>query len=265
MRLWRAHGLGNDYLVLEEGPALDAHLARALCHRHLGVGSDGVLEPVAGEGADFGVRIWNPDGSVAEKSGNGLRILATWLHEQRGAPQVFTVSTGAVSTGGEVVRCHMRPDGVSVDMGRAVVESVDELVGELSVAVVHTGNPHCVVFVEEALDSLPWRSWGRTLEVHPRFPARTNVQVARIVGPREVEIRIWERGAGETMASGSSSCATAAAAVRTGRLEPGQITVRMPGGALLVEVSQDYDLVLTGPVEVVGRFEVDPRWLQARA
>lgn len=261
MRLWRAHGLGNDYLVLEQGPALDAPLARALCHRHLGVGSDGVLEPVAGEGADFGVRIWNPDGSVAEKSGNGLRILATWLHEQRGAPQVFTVSTG-----GEVVRCHMRPDGVSVHMGRASFRRLDHPVdvGELRICDLSTGNPHCVAFLEvDDLDALPWRDWGRALEVHPLFPDRTNVQLARIVGPGEVEIRIWERGAGETLASGSSSCATAAAAVRTGRLEPGQITVRMPGGTLLVEVSPRFDLVLTGPVEAVGRFEVDPRWLAA--
>lgn len=276
MRLWRAHGLGNDYLVLDDGPPLDAALVRLLCDRTRGVGGDGVLEPVATDEADHGVRIWNPDGSIAEKSGNGLRIHARWLVERRGAGSSFTIHTGA-----ERVRCEIldeRPDGawVRVAMGRArftpaeiplsadapAIDAPIEVAGAtLRFTAVGVGNPHCVVFCEEPLDSLPWREWGRLLEVHPRYPNRTNVQLARVIDRHTVEARIWERGAGETLASGSSSCAVAAAGVRTGRLDAGDVAVIMPGGRLDVRVQEDWELHLLGPVQIVGIVEVDARWV----
>lgn len=274
MRLWRAHGLGNDYLVLEDGPAMTPELARAICDRHRGVGGDGVLEPTDAPDADHGVRIWNPDGSVAEKSGNGLRIYARWLVARAGASTAFTVSTGT-----ERVSCEVG-DEVRVAMGRARFAPADVPVASaspfverpialdgatLTATAVGIGNPHCVIYREEPLDTLPWRDWGRRLEVHPLFPNRTNVQVARVRGPRTVEARIWERGAGETLASGSSSCAVAAVGVRTGRLHDGEIEVRMPGGSLHVRVDPDGELHLRGPVEPVGLVEVDPAWLAARA
>lgn len=274
MRLYRAHGLGNDYLVLEDGPPLDAALARDLCDRHRGVGGDGVLEPVAATGADHAVRILNPDGSIAEKSGNGLRIYARWLRDRRGAGARFTVSTGF-----ETVTCAVDDDAVTVAMGRArfsgapgVLPAVQLLgfafpIGDHDVVLhaVSVGNPHCVVFRDEAdLDALPWREWGRTLETLPLYPNRTNVQIARVAGPAELEARIWERGAGETSASGSSACAVAAVAVRTGRVAPGPITVRMPGGVLHVRVSAELDLELRGPVEPIGVIDVDPAWLASR-
>lgn len=274
MKLYRSHGLGNDYLVLEEGGGLDSELVRAICDRHRGVGGDGVLEPISGVGADFGVRIWNPDGSIAEKSGNGLRIFAAWLHEMRGAPTKFTVWTGV-----DTVRCVVSRDEVEIEMGTATFEPakvpvvadepvLDELwtVGQqrLPVSVVSIGNPHCVAFTEDELDELDWRDWGRRLEVDHRFPNRTNVQVARVGGPREVEIRIWERGAGETLASGSSSCAVAVAGVVTGRLQAGWITVMMPGGLLKVHVDPKNAVILRGPVEGIGRVEVSESWLRAR-
>ncbi len=268
MRLWRAHGLGNDYLVLEQGPAMTPELARRLCHRHTGVGGDGVLEPVSSERADYGVRIWNPDGSIAEKSGNGLRILAQWLVDRRSASPTFTVDTGT-----DVVRCRVAPEAVEVAMGtarftaaavpvvRALVDAPVEVAGRtLSVVAVGVGNPHCVVFTDDP-DALPWRELGAALEVHPAFPNRTNVQFARIDGPGRVTIRIWERGAGETMASGSSSCAVAAAAVHTGRLEAGPVAVHMEGGVLRVVVHADYALDLVGPVAPVGVVTVDERWV----
>jgi len=276
VKLWKAHGLGNDYLVLESAEVLTPKLVRAICERHRGVGSDGILAPFdAGTSADYGVTIWNPDGSIAEKSGNGLRIFARWLHRERGAPETFQVSTGAC-----VVRCNATPAAVSVEMGAptfvpsevpvladaALIDAPFELAaGEtLRVTAVGMGNPHCVVFREEAeLDSLPWRRWGQLLEVHPRFPNRTNVQIARVIGPSEVEIRIHERGAGETQASGSSSCAVAVAGVRTGRLTPGRILLRMPGGELFVTVGEG-SVLLEGPVEGVCRCEVDADWLLAR-
>lgn len=274
MELTRAHGLGNDYLVLDEGPALTPDVVVQICDRHRGVGGDGILEPQHSARADFGVRIWNPDGSVAEKSGNGLRIFARWLRDHD-APASFTVDTGT-----DVVRCTVRSDGVSVEMGRAtLVPALVPHTGEaewtdhaltvgthtLHVTALALGNPHCVVWRdEEQLDALPWREWGEHLETADVFPNRINVQVARVIDRSTVEIRIWERGAGVTLASGSSSCGVAASGVRTGRLDPGRIEVRMPGGVLFVTVSSELDLLLEGPVEVVGTLHVDPRWMEAR-
>lgn len=274
MRLWRAHGLGNDYLVLEDGPVMDPALVRAICDRHRGVGGDGVLEPNSADDADHGVRIWNPDGSLAEKSGNGLRIFARWLVQRAGAGPAFTVSTGAdvvaCEVGDEVRvamgRARFEPDEVPVAADAPVIERPVDVEGvELTITAVGLGNPHCVIYRDEPLDALPWRSWGRALEVHPLFPNRTNVQIARVLGERVVEARIWERGAGETLASGSSSCAVAAVGVRTGRLRGGEIEVRMPGGSLRVRVDPDLTLHLRGPVEPVGVVEVDPEWLAARS
>lgn len=262
MQLWRAHGLGNDYLVWE-GPPLKPALVVALCDRHRGVGGDGVLEPTRSARADFGVRIWNPDGSVAEKSGNGLRIFSRYLVGERGAPVRHSIDTGT-----DVVHSVVGDALVTVEMGTAVFDVVEErweVTGDaLVVTTLSVGNPHCVTFTDAPLDTLPWRRWGEALEVHPHFPQRTNVQVARVVEPGVVEIRIWERGAGPTLASGSSSCAVAAAAVHTGRLAPGAVEVRMPGGVLQVEVRSDLALRLTGPVEPVGRIHLDPGWWRAR-
>lgn len=268
MQLARAHGLGNDYLLLESGEALDADLVRALCDRHRGAGGDGVLEPTAQGPGDYGVRIWNPDGSVAEKSGNGLRIFAAWLLD-RGAPPRFTVWTGF-----ELAPCAAVPEGISVQMGRARLspeavpvdrERIEAPLAlsdaTLAVTAVGVGNPHAVHFTERPFEALPWARWGAEIETHPAFPNRTNVQFARVEGDH-LEIRIWERGAGVTLASGSSASASAAAAVRTGRLPPGKIAVHMPGGILWVEVSPDLDLTLTGPVQPVGRITMDARWLR---
>lgn len=276
MIFWKAHGLGNDYLVYEGGtreglPELTSELVRCICERHRGVGADGILEPV-GEtcGADYAVRIWNPDGSIAEKSGNGLRILARWLWSVRGAPESFSVWTGACR-----VRCLIGKTEISVEMGQPTfapaevpVTSETELIdapislsdATLKVTAVGVGNPHCVVFTDAAeIDQLPWRSWGAELERHAKFPKRTNVQFAWAGSASEVQVRIWERGAGETLASGSSACAVAAAGVKTGRLVPGLIRVVMPGGVLKVTVDEA-GLLLQGPVEVVGRFELSPEF-----
>jgi len=263
VRLARAHGLGNDYLVLEDGGPLDAALVRALCDRHTGVGSDGVLEPIAHGPADHGVRIWNPDGSIAEKSGNGLRIFAQWLH-RGGAPTEFSVWTGS-----EVVHCEIGAKTVTIDMGTARFQTPSVATIALGstlhdVVPVDLGNPHCVRFVDVDPDEVPWREWGEALETHPAFPKRTNVQIARVRGPDVIDLRIWERGAGPTRASGSSACAAAAAAVETGRLLAGQIRVRMPGGLLWVTVDVKRSVTLEGPVEFIGVVTVDPEWLRIR-
>lgn len=279
MKLLRSHGLGNDYLVLcSDGPSEppSRELVRALCNRHTGVGSDGLLvRSEAGEG-DYGLRIFNPDGSEAEKSGNGIRVFARYLHDHHGAGAHFTLSTP-----GGLVPCHVGGDDVTAEMGIASFKpgdipctlDVDEVVdhplssaGEDFVFTgVGIGNPHCVIFRDEALlDATRWRRWGPLLEAHPLFPNRVNVQFAKVRNPRKVEIRIWERGAGATSASGSSSCAVAAAAVKTGRCEPGWIAVHMPGGVLDVVVGTDFSLRLRGPVEEIGVVYVSKEWLEAR-
>jgi diaminopimelate epimerase len=276
MRLQRYHGLGNDYLVLAD-PAfpggLEPALVRALCNRHTGVGGDGVLLPGRNHDGAVGLRIYNPDGSEAEKSGNGLRIFARFLVDHRGASRTLRIDLAT-----EQVVAQVDEQWVTVSMGRARFEADQvpvrdrgvnpmdrafRVLGQtLPATCVGVGNPHCVVFFQtENLDELPWRAWGAALEVHPDFPNRTNVQFVRVMGPGRVAARIWERGAGETRSSGSSSCAIAAAAVRTGRLEVGSIAVEMPGGTLEVDVAQDYTLTLRGPVQFIGTVQVAASWL----
>lgn len=275
----KGHGLGNDYIVIDaqDLPApLTPRQVQRICDRNWGVGSDGILLLVPGwTGADFGLRIFNPDGSEAEKSGNGLRIFAKYLHEHgRASRPAFTVDT----KGGRVAcQCHVaggRVGEVTVEMGRCTFVAPEipmtgparEVVREplqvggrtLSVTVVSVGNPHCVVFADR-LDEAETRRLGPLIENHPAFPNRTNVQFARVASRSEVDILIWERGAGYTLASGSSSSAVACAAVKTGLCDHGLVTVRMPGGTLAVDVRPDWSIRLQGPVEEVyaGTFSRD--------
>ncbi len=295
MKLRRYHGLGNDYLVLETPAALDPTLARAICDRHTGVGSDGILEPLpirrdpeSGRPVShYALRIWNPDGSLAEKSGNGLRIFARWLRDQRAAADSFTVEVRLSDAPGEQVRCAVEgPRGagsVTVQMGSARFDPAEVpcaaplrdarvavLGHSLSLTAVGVGNPHCVVFVDhpDELERLPWRSLGAALETHALFPNRTNVQFAAVMPasegePARVTARIWERGAGETLASGSSACAVAAAAVALGRVQ-GPVEVVMEGGALSVDVAANWQLTLRGPVEEVACIDLADGWMQRR-
>ena len=254
MRFVKYQALGNDYLVVElRGPALlTPERVRWLCDRHFGVGADGVLVPAAPPpGADFALTIWNPDGSEAEKSGNGLRIFARWLWDGgRVGSDLFTVAT----KGGRV-RCQVRDGGarIFVEMGRARFGAVDETLALPSESVrftaVDVGNPHCVVRCEEISPELA-RRLGPQLETHPRFPGRTNVQLVKLLARDRIQLEIWERGAGYTLASGSSSCAAAAAAVRWSACD-GEVMVVMPGGTLAIGVSADFDLTMEGPAQKV--------------
>lgn len=248
MRVFRAHGLGNDYLVYEEGPSLTPALVRALCDRHEGVGSDGVLEPVPpADGAGFGLRIHNPDGSQAEKSGNGLRIYAWW--RARGAPAAFSVWTP-----GGVVQCQVAGQRVRVEMGRARMLGTTVIAG-LVCHRVDLGNPHAVVL------GIPtnWEELGPTVE--NAVERRTNVQFAQVVAPNRVRVRVWERGAGVTRSSGSSACAVAAVGVSRGLLLSPTV-VEMPGGELEVDVGRDGAVTLEGPVMPVGQVVLHPEWVR---
>ncbi len=267
----RSHALGNDYLVVDPR-ALSLRLTpervRAICDRHQGVGSDGILTLERSRRADAGLRIFNPDGSEAEKSGNGIRIFAKCLWDHGYVRRrSFTIDTkgGIVGVALDVRGGTVR--SITAEMGRATFRSREipvagpdrEVVGEtieaagerLEYSAVSVGNPHCVVFVDDP-DAVDLARLGPALENHPMFPNRINVQFVRVDSPSRVYIRIWERGAGETMASGTSSSAVAAVCVRRGRAGR-DLAVHSPGGVLRVEVGPDYALRLTGPVEEVSR------------
>ena len=245
------------------------------------MGSDGILALAPSQKADFGLRIYNPDGSEAEKSGNGLRIFARYLHATgQVQKQQFSVETegGLVSVDLHIDQ-HGDASTATVQMGRATFApqalpctlEAEELVAQpidvggqtLTFTGVSVGNPHCIVFREQGArwteDELC--SLGPELENHPLFPRRTNVQLAVPVGPHAIYILIWERGAGETQASGSSACAAASAAVRLG-LVKSPVAVRAPGGTLHIDVSASYDLTMKGPVSEVARGVFSPSFVR---
>lgn len=252
----KSHGLGNDYIVLEPSarmPELTAEMVALICHRNYGVGSDGILVPGQSATADFGLRIFNPDGSEAEKSGNGVRIFAKYLYDHGFATSPhFTIETP-----GGLVHANLRlVDGrvadITVDMGTARFDDLDhvDVDGErLEATSLSVGNPHCVVVVPR-LDQIDFYRLGPKLEHHSRFPNRTNVQFAQVISRAEVKIRIWERGAGETLASGSSSCAVAAACHRLGLVDR-DVAITMDGGQLQIRLAEDGEIWMTGPVEEV--------------
>ncbi|HML95092.1 MAG TPA: diaminopimelate epimerase [Thermodesulfobacteriota bacterium] len=266
----KSHGLGNDYFVLDSSAlsfSVTPGVTRLLCDRNYGVGSDGILLLTPSDKADFGLRILNPDGSEAEKSGNGLRIFAKYLYEHGHTQRkTFDIDTpGGVVTAELEVSEDGRVPFVTVEMGRAVFNSADipvageerEVVdeeirvnGEIArITAVSVGNPHCVVFVDE-LDEGFTRKLGPLLENHELFPNRINVQFAKVLSPENVSILIWERGAGYTLASGSSSCAVAAACVKNG-LTVRKVKVSMPGGELDIEIREDWTIKMRGAVEEV--------------
>lgn len=269
--------LGNDYLVLDphalDLSALMEDRIRAICDRHDGVGADGI---VAGPARDaegrIVIRIYNPDGSEAEKSGNGIRIFARYAYEAgyisrepvtlatRGGP----VTVRILDDVGALIEVDMgRPSFLSSDLPmtgpeREVVDEPLSVGGEtLRVTCVSMGNPHCVVFGGDTSAERA-QSLGPLLEHAPCFPHRTNVQLVRVVSERAIEIQVWERGAGYTLASGSSSCAAASAARRLGMVGD-EVEARMPGGTLRVAFQSDEHAILTGPVTGVahGFFHAD--------
>lgn len=278
---YKGHGLGNDYLVMEEGTAwrVATTAVPRVCHRQEGVGADGIVVLLRGAGPPFRLRMFNPDGGEFERSGNGLRIVASYLFRTgRVDSEPFDVEVG-----GDRIRMQVHgADGrgefdVSVEMGRAArgpgavdappevvpgegrleLEGVAPLLGEL----VSVGNPHCVVFGE----AHPWRTLergdldrlGPALAGHPAFARGINVQLARILAVDRIEFRVWERGVGHTTASGTSACAVAVAAVASGRLPPGEKTLVMEGGTLRVRVDDDLGVLLRGPVRAVCDGELD--------
>jgi diaminopimelate epimerase len=254
MRFSKWHALGNAYLLVqraETGAPLTPEQARALCDPHTGADSDGVLEVLSATDDQATVLIWNPDGSLAEMSGNGTRIAAAWLAQRTGRSDV------QVHVGPRTVRAHIRGDGlVEQELGEVEIgptEILDVAGEELEVTPVSVGNPHAVVRRKHDRDDL--LRLGPLLEHHPRFPDRTNVQLVEVEDLHTLRVSVWERGAGETSSSGSSAVAAAAAAVAHGWCES-PVTVCLPGGMLLVEL-RGRQARLTGPaVELASDLEL---------
>jgi diaminopimelate epimerase len=233
---------------------LTAENIRLICDRNRGVGSDGILAVTSAPGADFAVRIFNPDGSEAEKSGNGLRIFAKYLYDHGYTNATrFTIGTPGGIVTATIALAGERVSVVRVDMGRATINrEITKLTvdgEELDVVVVSVGNPHCVLIVPD-LGAVDFFRLGPKIEAHPQFPQKTNVQFAQVLNRHEVKALIWERGAGHTLASGSSSCAVVAAC-RDRDLVEGAVTVHMEGGDLKIEIDPDGEIEMEGPVEEV--------------
>lgn len=267
----KSHGLGNDYIVLNQDKInfeLTEKAIIKICDVHYGIGSDGILLKVASSKADFGLRILNPDGSEAEKSGNGLRIFAKYLYDYKFATEtIFTIETPGGLVRSEIVEeKNGKAFTIKVEMGKAIFESeripvdseteecIDEVLHleykDYPINCVSVGNPHCVI-LKDKLDEKEIKTFGPQIENNPIFPNRINVQFAKVVSPNEVEVIIWERGAGWTLASGSSSCAVACVVVKKGLAER-NLTVKMPGGNLKIEIDKNWEICLTGEVREIA-------------
>jgi len=276
MRFHKYHALGNDYIVMNPADfagwsAPTVGQIRVICHRNFGAGSDGILwGPLPTKRAKFGLRIFNPDGSEAEKSGNGLRIFSRYLFDQKLVGTVpFTVETP-----GGVVDVVIAPGGqlLTIDMGHVsftsdkipVAGPVREVINEkikiqdreFTFCAATIGNPHCVIPLPEISEAMA-RRYGPDLETHANFPKRTNVQFLKVLDRANIQIEIWERGAGYTLASGSSSSASAAVAHRLGLVDRA-ITVHMPGGQIGIQIGDNFAIRMTGPVTRVAEGVLHP-------
>lgn len=268
MKYSKYHALGNDYLVIafeDLGFELTPEKVERICHRNFGIGSDGILfASLPSKDSRFALRIFNPDGSEAEKSGNGLRIFSRYLWDNN----LVGEEEFEIETLGGTVKARVAELGksVRVEMGRVnfqsekipVVGHSREVLQEsitvgnqtFSFCAATIGNPHCVILLPEVTPDMV-KKYGSLLEVHPYFPNRTNVQFMKIIDRNNIQIEIWERGAGYTLASGSSSSAAAAVAHRLDLCDS-SITVHMQGGLIAIEISDAFLVTMTGAVTKVA-------------
>jgi diaminopimelate epimerase len=277
MRFTKMHGLGNHFILVDGfqeklNEATLPETACQLCDRHFGIGADGLILVLPSRVADFRWRIFNPDGSEPESCGNGIRCLAKFVYERKlTAETTLTVETlGGVKTlqlnvaGGKV-------HTVQVDMGEpafirrlipmggpeeaeALHESIQADGAKLDVTCLSVGNPHCVTFVDE-VEQFPVEKLGPQVENHALFPRRTNAEFVQVVNREELWVRVWERGAGETLACGSGACASVIAAARTGRADR-RAVVHLLGGDLQIEWAEDGHVHMTGPAVEVFQGEL---------
>ena len=277
MEFCKYHALGNDYIVIDpnrnEVRLTEANIQR-ICHRNFGVGSDGILYGPLFDSEKIALKILNPDGSEAEKSGNGIRIFSKYLFDESYVEDSrFRLQTLGGEVSVEILDDQARR--IKVDMGTVTFvsdeipvsgerrEVVDEIlaVGEekFNVTCASVGNPHCVIPMPEISKELALEL-GPPVESHPQFPNKINVQLLKVIDRRNIQIEIWERGAGYTLASGSSSCAAASAAHKLGHVDD-ELTVHSPGGQIEIEIKSDGHIFMTGGVTGVmsGNFKPDLR------
>jgi len=267
----KSHGLGNEYVIFDSEHInfmMNETNIKKLCNIHFGIGSDGILLKVPSSQADFGLKIFNPDGSEAEKSGNGLRIFSKFLYDDKWTKnKSFTIETkGGIVNASVLESKNNRATIIKIDMGKAIFDSTlipvknnnPECIDErltiqdttFSINCVSVGNPHCVI-LRDTLDIDQIKKYGPQIENNKLFPNRINVQFAKVLNDKEVEILIWERGAGFTLASGSSSCAVAAVLYKKGLIQS-PVTIRMLGGALTISIDKSWNLQMTGEVKQIA-------------
>lgn len=274
------HGLGNDFILIDnrdsETPLVTPEQAVNLCDRNFGIGGDGVIFvlPATGD-TDYSMRIYNSDGSEPEMCGNGIRCLAKFIAaleekdgKARSLPHTYRIHTLAGT-----IRPELKPDGqVTVDMGEPVLEAQDiptTLAGKgdkaidktLSVAgkdwqvsCVSMGNPHCITFVDD-VETVPLAEVGPEFEHHEAFPARINTEFVQVVRPNYLKMKVWERGAGPTLACGTGACALVVATVLNGKCDR-QTTVELPGGNLEIAWAENNRVYMTGPATRIADGDV---------
>ncbi|CAM3307389.1 MULTISPECIES: diaminopimelate epimerase [Saccharibacillus] len=271
MEFTKMHGLGNDFVIVygeQELPANAAELAIRVCDRFFGVGADGLVYILPSENADFKMRIMNSDGSEAEQCGNAIRCVAKYVYDHKLAEgESLTIETIGAGVQPLTIRAE---NGVArtvrVDMGAPILEgakipvAVDgepvvdqpiEALGEqFRFTAVSMGNPHCVIYVDDAVN-FDLATWGPVLEKHPLFPKKVNVEFATVNSAEQIDMRVWERGAGPTLACGTGACATLVSSVLNG-LSGREATVSLKGGDLFIEWNEaDNHVYMTGPAAFV--------------
>lgn len=277
----KTHGLGNEYLVFDRDNIsfdVTTKAIQRICNVNFGIGSDGILFKVKSDKADIGLEIFNPDGSEAEKSGNGLRIFCKYVFDYG----IITNKEFTVETKGGIVKANIvevknnKAALITIDMGTAIFKSseiptafetdvVENKLIEIedkvySINCVSVGNPHCVI-LKDHLDIQEIKKYGTYIENYKMFPNKINVQFAKVINRGEVEVLIWERGAGFTLASGSSSCAVASV-LRKKDLVDNEVTIKMQGGVLKIEIDEEMKIRMTGEVRQICEGVLDGELLE---
>lgn len=269
MQFTKMHGLGNDFIIMDnrdETISGYATLAEKLCRRHFSIGADGIILIMKSNQADIKMRIFNSDGSEAQMCGNGIRCFAHYVYKNHIIDKKnMTVETLAGIIKPEITEyIDEKKSMVRVDMGkprlrrheipiagadspRVVDESIEVEGVKFLFTGVSMGNPHCVIFVDEITDEMV-RRFGPIIEKHPLFPEKTNVEFIKIYSPKHIQFRVWERGAGETLACGTGACASVVAGITKGLLDR-KVKVSLPGGDLMIEWEESGNVIMTGPAE----------------
>ncbi|HBV85888.1 MAG TPA: diaminopimelate epimerase [Desulfosporosinus sp.] len=280
MKFIKMHGLGNDFVFIDHFSGSDVdvdypELAKKLCHRQFGIGGDGLVVVLPSNVADARMRIFNSDGSEPEMCGNGIRCFARYVYDQG----LLISDPMLIETGAGILKLNLyikegQVQGVQVDMGEPILraelipvlgegepvvgQSIEVLGETYLYTAVSMGNPHCVIFVED-FSTLDFDRLGPAIEKHSLFPRKTNVEFIQINSPQEITMKVWERGAGPTLACGTGACASAVAAVLNQKTERA-VTVHLPGGDLFIEWGSDNHVYMTGPATYAFKGE----WLEAK-